>query len=165
MSRKMERIVRVLSAMTIGRSPFFDVKRLRATSRAIAAGLGGAGRRYGSEPTTSKMGGQQMRCSPWRARPTTIRRLANHAEEEGSGVSRQEGVGVELAGVSHLLISGDALIALRQRARERPGSGCTYQICIDDSATPNASRSSPVRLASYASAAAASSAVRASGGL
>ena len=43
--------------------------------------------------------------------------------------------------------------------------GCTYQICIDDSATPNASRSSPVRLASYASAAAASSAVRASGGL
>ena len=46
MSRKMERIVRVLSAMTIGRSPFFDVKRLRATSRAIAAGLSGAGRRY-----------------------------------------------------------------------------------------------------------------------
>ena len=60
MSRKMERIVRVLSAMTIGRSPFFDVKRLRATSRAIAAGLSGAGRRYGSEPTTSKMGDQQL---------------------------------------------------------------------------------------------------------
>ena len=60
MSRKMERIVRVLSAMTIGRSPFFDVKRLRATSRAIAAGLSGAGRRYFLEATTSKMGGQQL---------------------------------------------------------------------------------------------------------
>ena len=60
MSRKMERIVRVLSAMTIGRSPFFDVKRLRATSRAIAAGLSGAGRRYFLEPTTSKMGDQQL---------------------------------------------------------------------------------------------------------
>ena len=48
-----------MSVITIGRSAFLEVKRLRARSRAIAGGVSGAGRRYGSEAPTSKTGDQQ----------------------------------------------------------------------------------------------------------
>ena len=50
--------MRVLSSITIGRSPFRDVKRLAATHRANAAGVMGGGRAYGSLATTSTMGAQ-----------------------------------------------------------------------------------------------------------
>eukprot|EP00966_Prymnesium_polylepis_P039011 905466-Prymnesium_polylepis.1 len=50
--------VRVLSSITIGRSPFLEVKRLFATRRASAAGAIGGGRVYFVLATTSKMGAQ-----------------------------------------------------------------------------------------------------------
>ena len=159
---KMERIVRVLSAMTIGRSPFFDVKRLRATSRAIAAGRSGAGRRY-SRSRQRQRWAQHKPVLTLASATHDDSQVGHHAAGRGQGVVGR--VRRELA--KACVTSSSAMLHnLRQRAREE---GREQRVHVPDlhrrQRDAKRSRSSPVRLASYASAAAASSAVRASGGL